>query len=419
MLPETLLEALTETLAKSIGVTMDKDTERPGHENESPNPLMKILTFKAGNFTFSRKYDRQAVRENLVHFEGLFQALRQLPILPNQAARLDTELVRRSIFGTAAIEGNPLSEERVDELLAEPAAESGTGLRERAEQEILNLKQAYARFTVPPKDKKREPLRVTEALILEINRVITANIASNQHTPGQYRNIKVEVGDGAHGGKYTPPKILADVKKLMAAFVDWINSEAVVREGALIRAALAHYHLGLIHPFGDGNGRTARLLEAAILIQEGYKYVPAVLSNHYYQSMDDYYIAFRETEHAKDGGVTPFLVFFARMLLKSVQDVQERVHTFIRLLALRDYYRFCLEQRDITRRQHDLLQLLLTPSGKEFTLRDLLLDPLFAPLYRRVSEKTARRDLERLTEHKLLLRNDQKRYFANPFALGD
>lgn len=396
---------------------MDKITERSGHENESANPLLKILTFKAGNFTFSREYDRQAVREDLVHFDGLFQALRQLPILPNQAARLDTELVRRSIFGTAAIEGNPLSEERVDELLAEPAAETGAGLRERAEQEILNLKQAYTRFATPP--ETRAPLHVTEAFILELNRVITANIASDQHTPGQYRNIKVEVGDGAHGGKYTPPKILADVKKLMAAFVDWINSEAVLHEGAPIRAALAHYHLGLIHPFGDGNGRTARLLEAAILIHEGYKYVPAVLSNQYYQSMDDYYVAFRETERAKDGDVTPFLVFFARMLLKSVQDVQKRVHTFIRVLALRDYYRSCLEHRDITRRQHDLLQLLLTPSGKEFTLRDLLLDPLFAPLYRRVSEKTARRDLERLTKQKLLLRDNQKRYFANPFALGD
>ena len=52
----------------------------------------------------------------------MFQALAQLPILPNQAAKLDTELVRRSIFGTAAIEGNPLSEKRVDELLAEPPA---------------------------------------------------------------------------------------------------------------------------------------------------------------------------------------------------------------------------------------------------------------------------------------------------------
>ena len=397
---------------------MDKNTDILISKGVADGPLLKVLTFKAGNFTFSHRYDRQAVREDLLRFESMFQALAQLPILPNQAAKLDTELVRRSIFGTAAIEGNPLSEKRVDELLAEPPAMPGNDLQERAEQEIVNLGQAYAKFAAPPTDKKRKPLVVTEALIQEINRVITANIASSQHSPGQYRNIRVEVGDGAHGGTYTPPRILADIQTLMTAFAEWINSEEVLGEGALVRAALAHYHLGLIHPFGDGNGRTARLLEAAILIHEGYKYVPAVLSNHYYKSMDDYYIAFREAERANDGDVTPFLALFTRVLLHSVQDVQKRVHAFIRLLALRDYYHFCLDRRDITRRQYDLLQLLLTPSGREFALRDLLLDPLFAPLYRSVSEKTARRDLERLTQLHLLL-HDGKRYFANPFALGD
>ena len=86
------------------------------------------------------------------------------------------------------------------------------------------------------------------------------------------------------------------------------------------------------------------------------------------------------------------------------------------MLALRDYYRFSQETRDISRRQHDLLQLLLSREDRSVTLQALHLDPVLAPLYRSVSEKTARRDLERLTQLKLLLQNG-KRYVLNPFAL--
>lgn len=374
--------------------------------------VTKVMTYKAGKVVYSHKHRREAVQGHIVRFESLFHSLGALPILPNLAATLDEELIKRSVFGTAAIEGNPLPEERVGELLAEPP----TGLRERAEQEIVNLGRAYARFASRTPGKTREPLLVTEELLREMNQLITMDIAHEHHSPGQYRNIKVEVGDGAHGGKYTPPKILADIQTLMASFMIWINSEEVLGEGVLIRAALAHYHLGLIHPFGDGNGRTARLLEAAMLVAEGYRFVPIIMSNHYYRNIDDYYIAFRETEKRMDNDVTPFLEFFVRILVQAVQDVQDRVHFFIRMLALRDYYRFSQERRDISLRQHDLLRMLLPRMDKGITSKDLHLDAQFAPLYRKVSEKTARRDLERLTELKLLLQKDRE-YFLNPFAL--
>ncbi len=372
-----------------------------------------VMTFKSGKVALSRKYRREAVGEGLVRFESLYRALSALPVLPTIASQLDTDLIRRSIFGTAAIEGNPLSEDRVGELLAEPPV----GLRERAEQEIVNLGQVYKLFTTAPADKTRPPFLVTEDFIRQLNVTITANITHKDHSPGQYRNHRVEVGNTEHGGAYVPPKILADIQPLMTAFVDWINSEDVLREGVLVRAALAHYHLALIHPFGDGNGRTARLLEAVLLSQGGYRFIPAMMSNFYYKSIDDYYIAFRETEKAKHFDVTAFLVFFVRVLLLSVEDIQERIHWHIRILTLRSYYTFCLDTHIITRRQHDLLNLLLQYPGKTITLKDLQLDPLFVPLYRRVTEKTARRDLERLESRALVLK-DEKEYRPNPFVLG-
>ncbi|KAF0233274.1 MAG: hypothetical protein FD177_1769 [Desulfovibrionaceae bacterium] len=383
-------------------------------KTEDETLVTKVMTFKSGKVAFSRRYQREAVGEDLVRFKSLFQALAALPILPGLAAQLDTDLIRRSIFGTAAIEGNPLTEEQVGELLAEPAS---IHLRERAKQEIVNLSKAYELLAAPSAGRARQPFLVTEPFVQEINRMITADIAHKHHSPGQYRDHKVEVGNADHGGAYVPPKIRADIQPLMTSFVDWINSEEVLREGVLVRAALAHYHLGLIHPFGDGNGRTARLLEAVILVQEGYRYVPVIISNYYYKSIDDYFIAFREAEKGSEGDVTPFLAFYVRILMSSLLDVQNSIHFYIRLFALRDYYRHSLELREVTRRQYDLLQILLPNLGKEFTLKDLHLDPQFAPLYREVSEKTARRDLERMENRKFLLRGE-KGYRLNPFALG-
>lgn len=372
----------------------------------------QIMTFKAGKFVLSRNFRPEDIQEGSLRFRSLYAVLAATPILPNIADRLDRELIRRSVFSTAAIEGNLLSEERVSEILDEPSI-----LRsERADQEIDNLGRAYTRFKAPPKDKSRTPLVVSEEYIREINRLVTANIDVEHHSPGMYRNVPVEVGDARHGGAYKPPKSLEDIKTVMAAFVAWLNSEEVLAEGPLVRAFLAHYHLGRIHPFCDGNGRTARLLEATILTHSGYRFIPQTLSNHYYTHVDDYYVAFREAEKAASDDVTPFLVFCFKMLVLAVEEVQDRVHWHIRLLALRDFYNVSLQQRIISRRQYDLLQILLTHGDNPFTLQDLFLDPAFAPLYRSVTERTARRDLERLEKGQFLLTKGDKR-LLNPFTL--
>jgi Fic family protein len=91
----------------------------------------------------------------------------------------------------------------------------------------------------------------------------------------------------------------------MVKFIGWINSEPVKALDPILRGALAHYHLGLIHPFGDGNGRVARIVEAFMLRLSNIKYVPTMLSNYYYRKMDAYYWAFSLARKNKGYDVTP------------------------------------------------------------------------------------------------------------------
>ena len=361
------------------------------------NIVKKVLTFKSGNFVLSRKYDEGKLLPSLLEAKILYETVRDLPILPELSAQIEAELIRRSIFGTAALEGNPLTEERVGQIISEPAKEQKM---ERAEKEIRNLKVAYDSF-IRKWDVSDSVFKLEKDHITKIHSIVTHDIEYENNVPGQYRNHLVKVGDAEHGGVYAPPKMLADIEKLMREFIQWINNEEILNLDPVIRAALAHYHFGLIHPFGDGNGRTARLIEALLMRLAGMKYVPIMLSNFYYKNMDEYFLAFSNARKSEEHDVTPFVGFVLKGVVGSLNEIKERIIFFIRKFALRDYYAFLRTGKRITQRQHDLLSIALdglTP----FTLGDLFIVSPFNVLYRNISERTVRRDLKKLSDAQLL-----------------
>jgi Fic family protein len=322
--------------------------------------------------------------------------VKDLPILPELSSNLEQELIRRSIFGTAAIEGNPLTEDKVDEIISKP---DNFKSKKNAEIEIRNLKNAYE--FIKNINQIESQFKLEEGLIKEAHALITENVMDEQNNPGHYRNHKVQVGDRNHGGVFTPPKCLEDISKLMGEYIEWINRDEMMGLDAWIRASLAHYYLGLIHPFGNGNGRTARLIEALLLQVSGIKYIPAMLSNYYYQNIDDYFWAFSNTIRNKESSVTPFLKFTLQGSMLSLRAIKERITFYIRKFSLRDYYSFLREKRKVTQRQFDLLIGLLD-YDKTFSLPDLFNRPQFKILYRNVSERTARRDISKLTKERFL-----------------
>lgn len=375
------------------------------------NRVIKVMTFKSGHFVFSAQYDASELHNLLFESKLLYKTIDDLPILPEWSAYLEKELIRRSIFSTAALEGNPLKEEEVGEIIARAENGQKTGDAEKA---ITNLAEVYN--YIKTIDPATGPFMLTENVIRESHRIITSGIERTDNLPGGYRNHVVKVGDKEHGGMYTPPKCQPDIVHLMKEFVDWINSEEVLKLDGLIRAALAHYHLGLIHPFGNGNGRTIRVIEALLIRTSGTKYVPTMLSNYYYRNMDDYYWAFSLTRKAADNDVTPFLRFMLKGVGESLNKIKDDVTQRIRELVMRDFYSTLHAARIITQRQHDLLSNLLHYGGT-VSLKDLFQEPPYNALYRNVSERTARRDLAKLMELKVLS-SENDRYKLDLRTLG-
>lgn len=377
------------------------------------NPVKKIVMPRRGNFYFSRKFHGD-VYSLLIEATVLYRTVRDLPILPALASRLDEELIRRSIFSTAALEGNPLNEEEVGRIISQNDTSS---FRERKKQEIVNLRSIYYSLSLKRAEPRDSLPVLSEEIIQNAHSVITGGIDYMNNIPGAYRNLRVKVGDRDHGGTYVPPETRKNISLLMGELITFVNSPEVYELHPFIRAGLAHYHLGLIHPFGDGNGRTARIIEALMLAEAGIRYVPPMLSNYYYRNIDDYYRAFSLARKHKQKEVTPFLEFVLKGVVESLEEIKSRITGMITIVMLKDYISLERAHKRITQRQYDLLQIVLE-TGAVFSLHDLLNKPPYTALYRHVSERTARRDIEKLRRMGFLIPRVFGGYALNMNALG-
>lgn len=167
---------------------------------------------------------------------------------------------------------------------------------------------------------------------------------------------------------------------------------------AILKAVVAHLYLAWIHPFGDGNGRTARLLEFQILIDAGVPTPAAhLLSNHYNQTRAEYY---RQLDRASQSGgdITPFLVYalqgFVDGLRAQIDQIRVQQWDVSWQNYVHDVFRGKISSGDLRRRQ-----LLLDLSAKPEGVRrgDLpRLSPEVASLYARKTPKTLSRDVNAL-----------------------
>jgi len=372
------------------------------------NAIIKIPTLRSGYFIFSRTYNHSEIDRLIYCARLVYETVIAIPVLPDWSTRFEEEIIRRSIFGTAALEGNPLKEDDINKIISE---EQISAKMSKGEQEIRNLKDVYK--LISEQKPSSDPIDITEEFIKKIHHVITANVIYTSNVPGNYRPHEVKVGDIEHGRIYTPPKCLPDIENLMTKFIEWINSEPVKKLDPIIRGALAHYHLGLMHPFGDGNGRVARIVEAFILRLSNVKHVPTMLSNYYYRKTDDYYWAFSLARKNKENDVTPFLKFVLEGAIDSLNEIKSGVIHHLQLLLMRDYAAYLKEKKLVSQRQYDLIFMLLS-NKRPISLQDLHRLSPFTALYRNVSERTARRDLQKLVDKKIgILKNVDDQFHLN------
>ena len=279
-----------------------------------------------------RDTDRQIV-EDLARVRALAGVIRGIPIPPSVQRRLDRLNILRAVQGTTGIEGTELSEEEIDLVVESPPGDAPLGFgREREEQEVRNA-EALMRY-VAEYVERNPSAPISEALILRFHETLTQGISYPHNEPGRYRNHAVTVGT------YRPPPTGEEVRRLMAEFVRWFNTELPTHWDPVIRAIVAHFYVVSIHPFGDGNGRASRAVESFLLYKAGVNVRGYYsLSSYYYRNLPEYIANLNCARQQEGFNLTPFVSFALTGLVQELKSVHEEVLGEVRIIAFRDYSR--------------------------------------------------------------------------------
>ena len=213
---------------------------------------------------FEPKYEiTNSIANNLIQIERVKEGIKNLPINPKLLTSLRETAKMTTIHYSTQIEGNRLSLEEVYNVLKNPnKVISNTG-RIRDEKEIKGYYIALDYIEKLIKEKAT----ITEKHIKQIHALVEGG-GNKKVKPTEYREGQNIITDFWSGNiVYMPPEA-KDIPLLMKEFVNWINTTKDIP--VPIKTAIIHYQFVTIHPYFDGNGRTARLLTTLALHKGGY-----------------------------------------------------------------------------------------------------------------------------------------------------
>lgn len=369
---------------------------------------LRLETARSGPFTFQLGLELDTLTSLLERVGDVHELFRESP-LSTVANSLEKAVLASSIYGTNTIEGGLLTERETAAVLEMDPSE----LKEEEARRVANMKRAY---DIATEAGKSPAWTLTPAFIREIHGAITGGLGSvdKRNTPGQFRDnpkgTTTQVGSVATGGTYKPPQYGADIDKLVTALCQWNAQLEAAGIPPLVRAPLVHLYFEWIHPFWDGNGRVGRVLEATILLSEGYRYAPFALARYYLDEMQHYFSLFNTCRKAAEkkapAPLAPFVVFHLNGMLRTIKELHKRVNLMVGALLFRTRLSVLHEEKAINLRQYTIVCQLM---GELLSVAQLRLQPWYQALYLRRGDRTRQRDLTELKTMGLLEEDEQGR----------
>lgn len=325
------------------------------------------------------------------------------PLQPETADQLYRVALVKGVQATTAIEGNTLTEDQISGILQGTyEAPPSRAYQEREVRNVIDALNSIAKQLVSGRE-----LQISRELICEYNRQVLINTDHNEGAvPGKVRRHLVGVG------RY-PGAPAEDCDYLLQRLAEWLESDTFDSDDPMIafalaiaRAVCAHLYLAWIHPFGDGNGRTARLLEFVLLARTGMIPLSAahLLSNHYNLTRDRYQ---RELEYSsRRNSITGFVIYATQGLIDGLREQAELVREHQMRVIWINYVHETMSSFPPGPTRTRQRSLVLALPSQEIIARSALpgLTPEVAAAYAKVGPRTLSRDLNRLADAKLIVR---------------
>ena len=326
------------------------------------------------------RYDPMAVVGELTEAKASILALAGIPFQRSWADNLQEMELKREVAGTSRIEGADFTEREFEEAVAADSPEEHFSRSQRQARAAINTYRWIHRLS------HERP--IDESLVKEVHRRIVTGCDDDHCPPGEFR------GDG-HNVSFGRPRHRgveggSECSDAMRRLIEAVNGEFRGHD-PLVQALALHCHLGAMHPFLDGNGRTARALEALVLRRAHPKDTPFAAMSSYYYDEKDTYLASLSDVRALQYDLTPFIRFGlkgmalqCRRLLKDIRIHVQR--TLFRDVVAQMYGRLrSTRKRALAQRQYEVLNRLLDMESEIefldlFGLLEKHYDSLKAPL---------------------------------------
>jgi Fic family protein len=307
------------------------------------------------------RYDPLALIENLTNAKAAVMSLKRMPFQRGWADALQQVQLKFEVAGTSRIEGADFTDKELDAALDPTPQELITRSQKQAHAAVLTYRWIETLEDDRPIDAD---------LIREVHRRIVTGADDDHCPPGEIRRPDQNVTFGAphHRGAEGGKECEYAFNKL---------SEVVQHEfkdhDPLIQALALHYHFAAIHPFLDGNGRTARALEALVLQRAGLREALFIAMSNYYYDEKTAYLEHLGQVRANSHDLTRFLNFG----LKGIAIQCGRLFDVIRTNVAKEMFRNLMydlfdrlqspKKRVIKKRQIEVLKLLLKLEQVEWT----------------------------------------------------
>jgi Fic family protein len=337
-------------------------------------------------------YDAGAVMAALVEAKAAVRALTTLPYQKSWVEALQELQLKREVAGTSRIEGAEFTERELDQAVRLNV--SPEELHTRSQRQARAAMQTYRWIGELPAD-----IPISPDLVREIHRRLVTACDEDHCPPGvlRGRDYNVTFGipqhRGAEGGPPCEEAFTGLLQNVQTEFLD---------HDPLVQALALHYHLAAMHPFLDGNGRTARAMEALLLRRAGLTDRAFIaMSNYYYDEKPAY---LRVLGEVRQGGhdLTPFLIF----ALQGVRNQCERLTAEIRKHMQRALFRDTMyslfhrlktkRKRIIGARQVEVLKILIEEESLHTDDLFLRVRPYYASLKNMIPALS--RDFEQLED---------------------
>lgn len=289
-------------------------------------------------------------------------------------------------YQSSVIEGAHTTKKQTKKMI-----EENIEPKDKSEKMVLN--NYYALKYVM--ENKNEP--ITEKTILDVYKIVTKEILDEEDKSEKYRTDQNEVLNQLNEVIYTPP-LAKNVQSMMDNLIKFLYHEDE-NIHPILKALIFHYYFVYIHPFHDGNGRTARALTYMYLLQNNYTFFKCFsISSMIVDSRGSYYKSIKDSEDS-EGDTTYFILVYSKIIMDSIKKV---TGDFLRQYQ-KDIILDQIQTRGLSlnKRQEKAINYMLKYS-KSIDIN------IYINKINKVSQETGRKDLNDLVEYNLVEKSKTK-----------